>query len=143
MQRRYMLNQSEIFLILTSKISFESEEVWILSLGPELQILSTDLIFKGTVDHCPFHPRDIFRKVLRANASAFILCHSHPSGNCLPSNADLKITQRLYYLSLLMEIPLLDHLIITQEKAYSLKQSGYFSIWARMRPRSIHKMFDA
>ena len=71
-------------------------------------------LFRGTVDACPVHPRDIFRFAIVHNASSFIIAHNHPSGDLKPSLSDLKFTKKLIRLSQTMQIPLIDHLILTK-----------------------------
>ena len=59
-----------------------------------------------------------------ANAHSMILCHNHPSGNLQPSDSDNKLTKNLRESGRLMDIPLLDHLIITNEGFYSFADEG-------------------
>jgi DNA repair protein RadC len=56
---------------------------------------------------------------LKTNASSIILAHNHPSGNLQPSDADVKLTQKLAEAGKVLEITLLDHLIVTSEGYYS------------------------
>lgn len=82
------------------------------------------MIFRGTVDTCPLCPRDLFRYLIGLNATGYILGHSHPSMNASPSPADIENTHRLCLVSSMMEIPLLDHLILTQQSYFSFDESG-------------------
>ena len=63
--------------------------------------------------------RLVLKSALDLHATSMILCHNHPSGNLEPSDADKTITKSLKQASAIMEIPVIDHLIVTQ--------SGYFS----------------
>jgi DNA repair protein RadC len=54
-----------------------------------------------------------------ANATGIDLCHNHPSGNCLPSGNDNKITLKIRKVCELMNITLADHLVISSESYYS------------------------
>lgn len=60
-------------------------------------------------------PKVVFQAALKANASSIILAHNHPSGNLKPSDADLKLTEKLKKGGLLLDIAVLDHLILTEE----------------------------
>ena len=64
-------------------------------------------------------PKVIFKKALEDLASGIILVHNHPSGNLKPSRADLQLTEKLAHAGKLLEIPVLDHIIFTD--------NGYFS----------------
>lgn len=99
------------------------EELWCLALGPSLRLLALKMIFRGTVDSCTVHPRDIFRFACLQNASQLIIAHNHPSGDPTPSNPDLEFTQRLIYVGLEIEIPVLDHLILTKRSYLSMAES--------------------
>lgn len=61
----------------------------------------------------------IFQKGLLCNASSVILIHNHPSGNLEPSQSDVKLTNKVKEAGKVMDMPLLDHLIITDENYYS------------------------
>lgn len=81
-------------------------------------------IATGGKSQCVVDPRIIFSTALKANATNIILAHNHPSGNLTPSNADLKLTDRLVQGGKLLEINVFDHLIITQDGYYSFADKG-------------------
>jgi DNA repair protein RadC len=98
------------------------EFVAALFLGNRNQILETDIIAEGTVNQCVVYPRLIMEKALRFGAASIILAHNHPGGGIKPSEADWLLTERLFTICKLLEIPLLDHLIISQMEVVSLKE---------------------
>lgn len=100
------------------------EEAWLVSLNSQLQQIQLHLLFRGTANLCPIHPRDVFRHLIMDNASSFVFAHNHPSGSLKPSREDLRITERLHKAGRLMEMPLVDHLIITSENYYSFADAG-------------------
>ena len=57
-------------------------------------------------------------------ASAIILAHNHTSGQLKPSDAGLKLTQKLKEGGKFLEIPVLDHIIVTSEGYYSFADEG-------------------
>ena len=63
--------------------------------------------------------RLILKKALERNATGLIAAHNHPSGNLDPSDQDKKITRQLKEAGAIMEIPIIDHLIVTQSGYYS------------------------
>lgn len=117
------------YLTLKDLMTADVEEFWALALGPAKSLLQSRMIFRGTVDACLVHPRDIFRFACRANASSLIVAHNHPSGDLRPSTQDLAFTRQLVHASSILEIPLLDHLIVTSDGYASFASKG----WCRFR----------
>ena len=69
-------------------------------------------------------PKIVFQAALKANASSVIVAHNHPSGSIIPSDADKTLTKRMKNGGEFLEIPILDHLIITEEKYLSFADEG-------------------
>ena len=78
----------------------------------------------GSSLHLPVRLRDVFTRALCLNASGIVVAHNHPSGDCRPSESDLKATRRLRDIGRALDIELLDHLIFTREKVYSMRAGG-------------------
>jgi DNA repair protein RadC len=53
-------------------------------------------------------------------ASFIVLCHNHPSGNLNPSDADLSITKKLVQAARTLDLDVVDHIIVANNKYYSL-----------------------
>ncbi|XGC81039.1 JAB domain-containing protein [Bdellovibrio bacteriovorus] len=126
--------------ITTSKTAYEclraqinpyAEELWIYALSSELKLITLEMVFRGTADHCLIHPRDIFRILILNNASSFIMAHNHPSNSALPSEQDLILTRKIHQLAVLFQIPLNDHLIVTTNNYYSMAEHGHFKKWKK------------
>jgi DNA repair protein RadC len=83
------------------------------------------MLFRGTVDSCFVHPRDVFRFAIAENASSLLVAHNHPSGELIPSMEDLRFTRQLVAASALMEIPVVDHVILSSRGYASLRQDGW------------------
>ena len=83
------------------------------------RVLGVVRLSKGGLSGSVIDTRLILQYAIKANASAVILAHNHPSGNLVPSEADIRITERVKEALKLVEIQLLDHLILTSEKKYS------------------------
>ena len=60
----------------------------------------------------------IFATALKTMSSSIILAHNHPSSNLNPSQADKALTQKLVEAGQLLDLPVLDHLILTPEGTY-------------------------
>jgi DNA repair protein RadC len=100
------------------------EEFWILLLSRSNQVIRKEFISKGGVSGTVVDPKMVFKPALNYLACSMIICHNHPSGNLKPSASDLKITKQLKEAGLTLEIPVLDHLIVAEEKYYSFADNG-------------------
>jgi len=72
-------------------------------------------MFRGTIDGASVYPREIVKQALADNAASLILAHNHPSGVAEPSQADIRITERLKKALALVDIRVLDHVIVGDE----------------------------
>lgn len=72
-------------------------------------------MFRGTIDGASVYPREIVKQALADNAASVILAHNHPSGVAEPSQADIRITERLKKALALVDIRVLDHVIVGDE----------------------------
>ena len=88
------------------------------------RVIAFEELFRGTIDGASVHPREVVKHALSKNAAAVILVHNHPSGICEPSQADELITRRLKDALGLVDIRVLDHLIIGDERCESLAERG-------------------
>ncbi|MBN1601178.1 MAG: DNA repair protein RadC [Chitinispirillaceae bacterium] len=104
------------------------EYVAVLFLDNANHIIRTEIIAEGTVNQCAVYPRIVIEKALRNSATSMILAHNHPGGSVSASDADWLITERLFTVGKLLEIPLLDHIIICSHKVVSLREQ---SRWPR------------
>ncbi len=100
------------------------EEFWILLLDRSHQVIAKHHISKGGQAMTIVDPKVIFKVALEQNAAAIILGHNHPSGNLKASYSDIKITKRLVSAGKLLELPVLDHLILTDEYFVSMADEG-------------------
>ena len=65
-------------------------------------------------------PKDILAEVIKMEAPKIILVHNHPSGDPLPSKADMAFTDRLIEASKLLGVELLDHIVIGHDSYESI-----------------------
>ena len=87
-----------------------------------LQLVRTVAV--GSVAAVHVHPREVFRPLVQAGLHSVILVHNHPSGEPDPSDADLVLTHRLAGVGLMMDIPVIDHLVVTRNEVVSLAERG-------------------
>ena len=100
------------------------EEFWLLILNRANLVIKKELISRGGVSGTVVDTKIIFKAAVENYASSIIICHNHPSGNLIPSEADIRITKNIKEAGKLMEIPLLDHLIIAENGFYSFVDEG-------------------
>lgn len=123
--------------LLTSKDAFEilknSWDESTIELFEEFKVMFTNRANKvlgimevstGGISGTVADPRLIFIAALKAGASGMIVSHNHPSGNVIPSQADIQLTRKLKEGGKLLEIQLLDHIIVTSESYYSFADEG-------------------
>ena len=102
----------------------EHEEFWLLMLNRANRVLGRFKVSQGGLSGTVIDTRIILKKALDNLASSIIVCHNHPSGNIQPSDADLKITERLKKAADMLEIKLLDHVIIADKSYFSFADEG-------------------
>jgi DNA repair protein RadC len=100
----------------------QMEYVALLFLNTAHAVLRSTIIAKGTVNQCTVYPRNVFKEALREGAAAVILAHNHPGGTTRVSQADWHLTKRIYHAGQLLDLPLLDHIIVTDTRSISLRE---------------------
>lgn len=98
------------------------ERVMLLLLDVKCKLIKEVVLSQGTADMSLLDPREIFWTAAKENASKILLLHNHPSGDPTPSGEDIKITQRIYELGNMMNIELVDHLVIGDNKYVSIRE---------------------
>lgn len=105
-------------------LTADIEEFWACALNADKEVVASACLFRGTVDQCPFHPRDVFRFAYTHNASSLIVAHNHPSGQVEPSAQDLSITEQLLSAAGILQVPVVDHLILSRRRYFSFLEKG-------------------
>lgn len=100
------------------------EHLWTVSLNQIKQVLHIELVSLGTVNKVMAEPMEVFSTPLQKRAVSLILVHNHPSGQLFPSLEDKMVTQQLAKCGKMLKLPLLDHVIISEEGYYSFAENG-------------------
>jgi DNA repair protein RadC len=100
------------------------EELWVAALDMKNRLITKVEVSTGTLSGSLVHPREVFHVAIRHSAAGVILLHNHPSGDPAPSPEDRKVTLQIAEAGKLLGIPLLDHIIIGNNKYYSFKDTG-------------------
>jgi DNA repair protein RadC len=112
----------EIFQPLLSDLPHE--EFWVLLLNRANKVIDRVRVSEGGFTATVVDVRKIMQIALDNQAIGLILCHNHPSGNHNPSDDDLKITVKIREASNTLDIKLLDHLIVTNDKCFSMADNS-------------------
>jgi DNA repair protein RadC len=102
----------------------DHEEFWLLMLNRANKVIGRFKVSQGGLSGTVIDTRIILKRALDNLASSIIVCHNHPSGNNQPSDADVKITEKLKKAAEMLEIKLLDHLIIADKSYFSFADEG-------------------
>ncbi len=113
-------------------LGLETEKFWTLCLNRKNRLLRLVEVTSGTATSSLAHPREVFREAIRHGSAAVIIVHNHPSGDPLPSTADIKITRQLCEAADILQIDLHDHLVLgnagrdpSGRGYYSFRESGW------------------
>jgi DNA repair protein RadC len=109
---------------------FDQEEIHVLLLNNKNRITHVVMVYRGTVNQALIRSSELFKEAVRANAVSIILAHNHPSGDPTPSPQDAQVTGVANEVARLLDINLLDHIIVGQDRWVSLKEylGGKFGI---------------
>ncbi len=106
------------------------EQFGIVMLDTKHRVIRVKLVSVGSLDTTIVHPREVFREAASASAAAIVLFHNHPSGDPTPSTEDLVLTTRMVNAGDVMGIHVVDHLILADQRYFSLVEAG------RLTPRA-------
>lgn len=90
----------------------------------------------GALDYSMAHPRELLKTGILSNAAGMILCHNHTSGNLLPSETDVRLTDQMQQVCGLVGIPLRDHVIVGGDN------SRYFSFHEKGLIKNPHREYQ-
>ncbi|MFR1518011.1 MAG: RadC family protein [Clostridia bacterium] len=111
--------------MLMSEMKKLRQEIFqVLLFDKKWNYISSCRISAGTVDRTLVHPREVFYHAIQNLASAVVLAHNHPSGDCQPSKADYETTERIVKAGRIVGIDVADHMIVGNGKYYSMYREG-------------------
>lgn len=133
-KRRRSAEARERKTITSSKDAFEQmyattadldyEKFWVMLLDQANKVIRIAEVSEGGITGTIADPKKIFKVALEGNACNIILCHNHPSGQLKPSEADIKITEKLKRSGEIIDVKVLDHLIIGIDGFFSFADEG-------------------
>ncbi len=129
-QKIKILNSDDIFsimqdiLIREEKIDQEKEHFWMIGLDSSHRIQYIEMVSLGTVNTANVEPMNVFRIAVMKGSVSAVMIHNHPSGEIKASEKDKDLTDRLFQVGRILNVPILDHLIITTKSYMSFADSG-------------------
>jgi len=102
----------------------KQELFYCLYFNNKQQLVGKELLFIGTVNKSITHPREIFKYAYLYSATSIICLHNHPSGDINPSREDITFTNALVEIGNIQKIPIIDHIIISDNNYYSFQDNG-------------------
>ena len=88
--------------------------------------LADEPVMTGSSTRIETRVRPLIERALTLGAAGVLLAHNHPSGRCRPSDEDIAGTRRLAAIAQALEISLIDHLIVTRTRVFSMRLGGCF-----------------
>jgi DNA repair protein RadC len=125
----FLRSPEEVFQYAKDLARLKKEHLRGLYLDTRNKLIRDEVIAIGTLNQSLSHPREVFHPAIESNAAAIILVHNHPSGDPSPSKDDIELTKQIYQASKILGIDILDHVIIGNERYFSLKEKT--DIWAK------------
>ena len=102
------------------------ENVLLVMLDAAMHVISLMDVTKGSVNASMFPAREICQAALLAGAVNVALIHNHPSGDVTPSSTDVQSTKRMKESLNMVEISLIEHLIVSRNNYYSMRENNLF-----------------
>lgn len=131
-QKIKLLNSDDVYTVMQNvllreeKIDQEKEHFWMIGLASNNRILYIELVSLGSVNATTVEPMNVFRVAVLKGAVKAIIIHNHPSGELKPSDADKDLTDRLIQVGRILNIPVIDHIIISINSYWSFVDAGLF-----------------
>lgn len=102
----------------------KTEHFRVLYLDTRNRLIADEAQGKGTVNHTPVYPREVFKRVLELHATALILVHNHPSGDPKPSREDCEMTREIQQAAGMLGVVVHDHVIVGNGRCFSFRGAG-------------------
>jgi DNA repair protein RadC len=119
--------QDAASLVMSDMGTLQQEHLRVMLLNSKNHLISIHEVYKGNVNASTIRTSELFHNAVRENCPAVIVIHNHPSGEPEPSNDDIIATEHMVKGGKALDIEVLDHIIIGNQKFVSLKERGIIS----------------
>ena len=127
-KNRMVKSPDDAVAVMSDELADYDREVFcVLNLKTDGSVINMNIVSMGTLNASSAAPREVFKSSILSNAAGVILIHNHPSGRTEPSQSDYTVTQRLYECGKILDIPVMDHIIVSGEhlsENYSFYEHG-------------------
>jgi DNA repair protein RadC len=89
------------------------------------RLISARVLAIGVISQCIVPAKEIAQEAIFCHAKRVIIAHNHPGGTLKPTKDDIAATSKVKEGLELFDIELIDHIIVADENAVSLAESGY------------------
>jgi len=118
-------SSKEVYDYLFQSMQKDKKEIFkVMFLDGKNRLIEAEDLFEGSLTSSVVYPREIMKQAIKHNAANLIFVHNHPSGDPDPSPSDKDITKELLFAGNLMQIKVLDHIIIGDNKYFSFADEG-------------------
>jgi DNA repair protein RadC len=100
------------------------ESFLVIFIDATQKLIAFEELFRGTLSMTSVYPREVAIRALHHHAAGVVLAHNHPSGEVKPSQQDMMLTSRLKAALGLLDIVVMDHVIVSQERCFSMMAEG-------------------
>lgn len=122
-ERIRICNPQNCVTLLRRYSRMKQEHFGVVFLNSQKEVIQTKCFFVGSDDICYVHPKIVWWKACKLEASAMIMFHNHPSGNTRPSKYDIELTKGFENGGKLLGIQVLDHIIVGKYDYYSFLEN--------------------
>jgi DNA repair protein RadC len=121
----YSRSSREVFDYLYHSMRDLKKEVFkVMFLDSQNHVIEIEDLFEGTLNASAIYPREVIQSAVKHSAAALIFVHNHPAGDPQPSDNDKQITQELVFAANIMQIKVLDHIVIGDNRYFSFADAG-------------------
>ena len=109
-------------LVMYEMSALPQEQLRVMLLNTKNQVLEIKTLYQGSLNSSMVRVGEIFKQAIIQDAAATIIFHNHPSGDPNPSPDDVAVTRAMVEAGQLLDIQVLDHLVIGNNRFVSLKE---------------------
>lgn len=125
-QKKTIHSPQDVFQLVGLEMGMlDREELWVILTDTRNQVISTEKLYQGSVNSSQVRVGELFRAAVRANAASILVVHNHPSGDPTPSPDDIALTRAIIQAGKLLDIEVLDHVVIGNQRFVSLKEKNF------------------